>query len=430
MGGMMGLPPQIQQALMAQLAQQKAPGAPAPPTMGAPTPPPVQMTPQPGQGQQPPAPQGNLPLPALGGNNAMLAGGTAIPQVRGVPMTAQPQRPPQRTSASGIAAIPMAAYQIKQKMHNDKVQKTRAAVNEWIAMQDNPDAQKELQKAAQQDPKIAKILQKKQQDFAKLSEKAMKDPNSAEAQGIQMAYRDQQGKEQQDIATQEAKSKMQQQQAITEHNRALAIQEQARARNIDKKTDQSGEVTDKDKFQADQKMRLVQYKVQGDLQKAGLAVTALQQRAQQKIDSLERIAKMHEAGADSRAAMRESGANKRAGMRSQQNYALTAMTKEYGNIKSEIANLDKEQKSAMDDLIKNPISSWATGQDDAFQSRSAAIDGQRRELEARLGALDASVNAMSQGGVIPRDPGPGTIPTVTKTGSGVTVHDFTGGTTK
>lgn len=397
------LPPDLQKQLLAQLSQ---PGAGVP-RVGVGT----QQSPTPFDTLQPQAPK-------LGGNNVMLPGGTASAGVPGVQLSATPPKQAGSVAARGIGSLPGAVIAVKQQMQRSKSEKARQLTGQYLAMKNSADPK--IQQAADAllaDPKNHKI-------FAK----ATTDPSSPEYAGVQMAYRDMVAQEQQSQAMEEMRAKIQEQQGRAQQQAAMAQQEQQRARLYGRQADIAGTATEKDQFQEQQKNLRAQMQVNARLQQSRQSIDAMLQRTKATVESLENRAKLHEQNANYRAGLHERGADKRAGMRQQQNQALNAMLKQYKNIQSEITNLDREQKAAQDDLIKNPISSWVTGQDEQFQANSAQIDAKRQGLEAQLAALDASVDAMTAGGVIPP---PAAAPTVPSEPIGVTppagakVYDFT-----
>jgi len=398
----MTMSPEMQQKLMAFMSGLR-PG-------GAQTALPTSM-PQ-GNGMQPPQMPQQSQMPRLGGNNTQLPSGTAIPAFRGMPMSAQPTYQPKSVSGHGIGMLPAAVMAFKQASHQKSVQKARGLVDEWLAQQDNPDTQKNLEKLAQQDPKIAKVLEEKKKQLAKVHDEAMKDPNSAAAQGIQLAYQDQQAKEQQKQAAQEQQMKMQQMQAQMQA-------EQARAqywKQYGEAAERKGEVTPEDIYKQQQQNERTKMTIQGGLDRTVLSITNMNTRTNAKIASLEKIAALH-----------EKGSSERAKMRGQQSQAATAMIRQYKNIQSEITNLDREQKDMQDNMAKSPITSWWSGASAEYEARSQAIEAKRTMLEGRLQQLDESVSQMQQGGVLPQD---SDIPTPVTSGAtdhpaGPKIHDFT-----
>lgn len=315
-------------------------------------------------------------MPRLGGPNATLPTGTAVPRAGGVQPAATPPRPQGGVSGHGaFGTIIGSVMAVKQKMSNDKREKARALAGQYIAMMNSGDPK--LQQAAQQllgDPKNHKIF-----------DKAISDPNSPEYQGVQMAYRDVMKEDQAKQSFQEMQARIQQQQA-------LAQQEQARARDLQSLATTRGQVTESEVYKEEQKNERTKMQIDARLQQSRQSIEAMNKRAANSIASLEK-----------RAALAQRGAKERAGMRQQQSQAANAMLKEYRNIQSEISNLDREQKDMQDNMSRSPITSWITGQADEYTARSAMIESKRTQLETRLQALDASVDAMTQGGVIPRE---------------------------
>lgn len=373
----MTLTPQMQQALMSMMAGLKG-GGPQAPGMAqgtnipqAPPQPSPQMLPQ----QQP-------QMPRMGPQGSVLPTGSAVPNVGGVRPSAMPARQPRSISGGtgALGAVFATVMMAKQKMSQDKQQKARAVAGQYIAITNGGgDPQQMLL-----DPKVHKIF-----------DKALKDPNSPEAQGIQQAYQDVQRtdmqKQQQQMLQQrmqEVSVRMQQMKAQTEAARALAEQ-----RN------QYGEVTDQDKFKAQQKNQLASQAIQAKLQISHDSIAGLKQRSETKIKSLEEMGKLFEKGRNERAASSEAGKDKRAGQRlQQQSSAVKDVMKQYSNVRSEIANLEREQANA--EKNAKGVEAWATGDADMYQAQAQAIASQLEEKKARLDTLDSSFNAMIAGGVI------------------------------
>jgi hypothetical protein len=328
-------------------------------------------------------------------------------------MSAAPPYQPKAIHGQGIGMLPAAVMAFKQASHKKKVEKSRGLVDEWLAQQTDPDAQKKLEQLAQSDPKIAKVLEQKKKELSKVHDEAMKDPNSAAAQGIQLAYRDQQAKEQQKQEAEEQRLKMQ-------YMQSQIAAEQARAeqwRQLGEAAGRKGEVSPEDIYKQQQQNERTKMIVQGGLDRTVVSITNMNSRAAAKIASLEKIA-----------AAAQEGANKRAGMRGQQSQAATAMLRQYKNIQSEITNLDREQKDMQDNMARSPVTSWLSGAAEDYQARSLEIESKRAALEGRLQQLDESVNQMQQGGVLPEIPTPissGATDQPNNPPANVKIHDFT-----
>lgn len=197
-----------------------------------------QQSQQTDQQLQQPSPMPQLPssppaAPRLGGNNILLPSGIASPGVPGVPMSAA-----HRELFQGMPGTLMG---LKAQMHRAKVEKFQALTNQYIASQMDHNAQKAQAELARSDPKIAKALEKQKQDFAKMIEKAISDPNSAEAQGIQRAYADQEGKVQQQQAQQEQMAKLKDIAAQVQQRQAAAQRDQAEAAKFQSQIPQTEE---------------------------------------------------------------------------------------------------------------------------------------------------------------------------------------------
>ena len=171
----------------------------------------------------PQLPQPTPAAPTLGGNNIKLTSGMASPAVPGIPY-AKPGGGATPSHNEVFQGMPGSLMAIKAQMHSAKVEKYRQLTNQYIALQQDPNAQSARAKLAQGDPKIAKALEKQQQDFAKMTEKALADPNSAEAQGIQKAYQDQESRVAAQQSQQAAQLKLQQTVAEIRKNQAEAAQ--------------------------------------------------------------------------------------------------------------------------------------------------------------------------------------------------------------
>lgn len=390
--GMMGmLPPQLQQQLMQAIATQRGGASAQPPAM------------QPQSGQQPPQmPAGDAPMPQFqtGRSTMMLPGGTASPAVPGVPQSATPPKQPGNMRASGIAAIPGAVMMVKQKMQQDKIQKARQFASQYIALKqsDDPNVQKTAD-AMMADPKVHKIF-----------DKAVSDPNSPEYQGVQMAYRDQMTQEQQKVAMQEMKSKMEQQKAATQHQQALARQADATANQRNAAADTMGQVTDADRFKAEQKMQQVTATIQGRLQQTNQITQRMIETTKLRIEGTHIDTRVRANATITAAGKRAAATN---------NYIV----QEYRALNSQLTELDRQSKDLTAHLDKT--THWYSDPDDKeqVQQQLAQIEAQRGVLGQQLQMLQAKDQAFQGSGLIekPRSQQtqqPMIIP------PGATVHDF------
>lgn len=382
MGGMMGgMPPQMMQQLMQAIAQQQG-GQQG--QGGAPQVPPQAMT----QGNQPPQmpqQQSQQPQFSTGRGTMMLPGGTASPSVPGVPQSATPPRQPSSMRASGIAAIPGAVMAVKQKMQQDKVQKARQFASQYIALKqsDDPAVQKTAD-AMMSDPKVHKIF-----------DKAITDPNSPEYQGVQMAYRDQMSQEQQKIGMQEMKSKMEQQKASTQHQQALARQADATANQRQAQADTAGQVTEADKFKAEQKMQQVTAQIQGRLQQGQQITQRMLQTTKLRIEAAHIDTRVRAGATVTAAGKRASAAN---------NYII----QEYKALNGQLNELDKQSKDLTSHLDKT--SHWYGDADDKadVQQRLAQIEAQRQVLTQQFQTLQQKDQAFTRSGITSPPPMKGT----------------------
>jgi hypothetical protein len=394
-----GIPPQLLMQLAQMMKNQQPQGGAALPPM------PMMQPGMPGA-QQPPQ-GGPTQMPQLGGNNATLSGGTAIPQVTGNPMTATPGYQKGGVAARGIGAIPGAAIAITQKLHNDKVQKTRAMVNEWIALQMNPSNKKAMEDAAKGDPALQKILQKKEADFAKMYHKAAADPGSPEAQGIQLAYKDQQGKEDQQIKVQQAQAAMQTQAAEAQQRMALAQRQQSESEKIQKQTEQMGKVTEKDA--AANKVKEDAIKARGEQVTAQIQAKLTQVSTQTK--AMLEATKIRASATVTSASIRASGTVRAAQAR--QSQADKYIQGEYKSLNQQLTELDRDSAALMKQLKDD--THWY-GDDDAkadVQQKLAQIDAQRQMYTQQFQMLQMKDKAFQQTNVTPP-------PTTTQ--GGVVIH--------
>lgn len=390
--GMMGtLPPELRQQLMQALASQKGGASAQPPAM------------QPQSGQQPPQmPAGDAPMPQFqtGRSTMMLPGGTASPAVPGVPQSATPPKQPGNTRASGLAAIPGAVMMVKQKMQQDKVQKARQFASQYIALKqsDDPNVQKTAD-AMMADPKVHKIF-----------DKAVSDPNSPEYQGVQMAYRDQMSQEQQKVAMQEMKSKMEQQKAATQHQQALARQADATANQRNAAADTMGQVTEADRFKAEQKMQQLTATIQSRLQQTKDITSRMLETTKLRIEGTHIDTRVRANATITAAGKRAAATN---------NYII----QEYKALDAQLNDLDRTSTALSAQLAKE--THWY-GDDEGksdIQQKITQIEAQRGVLTQQFQLLQSKDQAFQRSGLIekPRSQQtqqPMVIP------PGATVHDF------
>lgn len=427
MGGFGGMPPmspQQQQQLLSALQSLGQRGQGGPGQQGPQAQP--QQPPQggmPGQGGGPPqmpqgGPQsgGSPQMPQLGGNNSMLPTGRAVPNIGGVPMTAQATAPSVSKHFSGL---PFAVQGIKQEMHQGKVQKYAALASEWVAMQQNPDAQKAVDQAAQKDPKMAKALESKKKEFVKMVDEAQKDPNSAAAQGIQKAYKQLTQQDEQKMKYQQFQQQMQEMSM-----RMQQMQAQTRAQNaLADQRAQYGEVTDRDKYMEQQKNQRIADTIKGRLGQVQTQMQGAQKRLEEHIASSEKLGKMFEEGRNKRAANSEAGKNSRqnktiAAREKSQKSALDSITKEMNAVRGEMQAKAKDLKDTQEQLGK--VTTWAVGDSDEVQMRAAGLQQDINQLSMRATALDSQWQMMIQGGALPKEQ----APAPSASGGGPVIHDF------
>ena len=397
-----GIPPGLQQAIMQMMMKQGAqqpsqiPGGGGGMPQGVPQGGPPQATPQ---------------MPQFGGQGSMQGSGRATPNIPGISESAMPQRQSGRSSASGVAQIPFAAMAIKQKIHSNAVQKYRALANDWLAQQQNPDSQKSMQQAAQNDPNIAKALEKKQKEFTKMSDEAMKDPNSAAAQGIQAAYQDQRSKDAQQQEAQMNQAKLQEQQARAESERALAYFRT-------KMGDTRGEVTPEDQYKASQQNWRMSQQIASRSQQLTQRLTAQSNENKLRLDQMKQIAEM-----------KESGLNKRSSQRQAQSQAAMTLYHQAQALDVQYRSLVTEHSNLQTNLSSHAAMNWVTGEGDDLQAKLAENEAKQQELSQKLQSVYSSFDQMQAAGVIAQPQSD--IPTPMSSGatdrpkSGPVIHDMT-----
>lgn len=335
------------------------------------------------QGQpMPQMPQGQPQMPRMGPQGSVLPTGSAVPNVGGVRPSAMPARQPSAISGHGALGMVFGGIMMaKQKMSQDKQQKARAIAGQYIAITNGGgDTSQFLQ-----DPKVHKIF-----------DKALKDPNSPEAQGIQQAYQDVQRQDQMKQQMELAKAQID---ATIQYRKAQEEQARATANWRDTQAGTIGQVTDRDKYLEGQKNQRASQAIQAKLEISSNGIKAAGQRAEAKIKSLEGIASKLEAGRNARAAASEAGKDKRAGQRlAQTQSAVKDIMKQYSNVRSEISNLEKEQATA--EKNAKGIEAWVTGDADMYNAQAQGIQAQLDKQKALLDQYDAGFNAMIASGAV------------------------------
>jgi hypothetical protein len=333
----------------------------------------------PGAGMQPPSANAAPQMPRLGGPNTLLPGGTAMPNIPGVPMSAGPGYQTKSVAARGAASLPMAAYAINQKLHNDKVQKYRGLANKWIAMQSNPDMQKQRQEQAKSNPEIAKVLAKEDKEFAKMVKEAQ-DPSSAADQGIQLAYKDQQMKEMQQ---QEFQQKLSDMRAQEEQRLASAVFRR-------QQESQMGQVTPAMQFKEQQKFGQQAQQIAGRLQQTQLTTSRMLEATKLRLASAERQTKVKAGATLGAAALRANATN-------------SAIVKEYQAIQQQANELDRRSKVLQDHLDKNTHLGGLWEPDDMaeVQQEMGQIEAQKQMLAGQMQMLQMKDQFYQKQGIIP-----------------------------
>lgn len=379
--GMTGLTPQMKQQLMAYIAAQSGAnrqgGAPQPGQM-----------PQGQPGQQPPQATGGSGQPSqLGGNNMTMPGGTVSPMIPGVQMSATPPKQAGSVSARGLAALPGAVMAVKQSMQRSKTEKARQLAGQYLAMKNSQDPK--VQQAADQllsDPKNHKIF-----------DKATSDPSSAEYAGVQMAYRDMVGQEQQAQKMQEMQQKVQSMQAMASQRDALAQREHAQATDIQKQTEQRGTVTEKDA--AANKIKEDQIQARGEqataqikmhLQQTDMTTKAMLEAVNKRVAGSIKVANIHESGAKGR----------------QNSRIDTYIQGEYKSLQGQLNALDKQSKDLTSHMDKEStgVKAWFVDPEDksAVQQQLAQIEAQRGVLTQQFQMLQQKDKAFQSTGLTPQ----------------------------
>jgi len=372
MGGM-GMPgmalgqmsPEQQQLLMQQLQRQQG-----------------------GQGGGPmPGGGGPQAMPQLGGNNVRLPSGTAIPGVPGVPLSATPPGNKPRLSGTGLLGTVVA---VKQQMHQQKIQKMRQLTSQYIALQSSDDPKlKQTAQALISDPKNHKLF-----------DKAVSDPNSAEYQGVQQAYRDSQAEEVQKAQFEQLRANLEQREQMANRQQAMAQQAMAMAGYKEKQTEQMGQVTPAEQAKLDERYKAVTAQIQGRLQQSSMQTKAMLEATQKRVDAARYAADQRRAGQEGSAKVR-AGATK----------ANDVIVKEYKALHDQAAELDKQAKDLNDHLQKE--SHWYADPDDKdeVQRQLAQIEAQRAVLQSQYQMLQMKDQMFQKNGIIdtpPPGPGAGT----------------------
>jgi hypothetical protein len=393
MGGSAMIPPQLLQQLAQMMKNQQGAGAPqggGPPGAAPPMPamPPPGM---PGAQGAPDASGSGGQMPQVGPGNQQMGSGKASPVIPGVPVSNQPAKQQGNIRVQGIASLPFAAMAIKKKMTDDKVNKYRTLANEWVAKKMDPTADKADQKRASENPEIAKALAKKDKEFVKMVDEAMKDPSSPAAQGIQAAYRDQQKQDQKEQLDQQMQERMRQMQTLELQRQAVAQREQAQAGKVDKETDQMGSVTDKDKFQAQQKLQLQANDISGKFKRLGLQTGTMITIAQNRIASAkdqthERVEGSKEVARIGAKGKTDSASIAAAARRQQ---TTDYIVKRYDAVNKRLIELDKRGKEIQDHIDKNTHLGGMWTPDDLAESQK-----QLEEIAAQQGILQGEFQGL------------------------------------
>ena len=401
-----------QQAILAQMFKGLSPqpgGSPVGPGQ-------TQGMPQTPQQTMPGGMPGGPQMPRLGGGQGfMMPSGRAQSSVPGAPFLPGGGYQTKSIRASGVGALPAAAMAITQKFHNDKVKKYQLLTTEYLT-----DKWQDLEQQAQKSPEIAKVLEKKKKEFSKMVLEAQKNPGSAAGQGIQNAYREMQQQDAQQMQFQEMQMKIQEAGARMQAELMRAQAEQQRARAYEEMVGKKGEVTPEDELRIENQNKRAAAAIDAKLKMNRDGIESRRQNVKDQIASLEKRVGMQQSGANYRAGLHEAGANKRSKDRIAQDQATNAMIKQYKNVETRYATLDREQTALEKEVADKPISSWMTGQDDIFQAKSAALDARRQALDAEMDQIGTQINQMTQGNIIPAAPA-----AQSGGGSGPTIHDFT-----
>lgn len=361
MGGFGVIPPQMQQQLLAHLAQaQQGAGGGQQGNMPSPGMPQVPMQ-MPNSGQ--PTPQ--MPRFQTSSGTMMLPGGTASPSVPGVPASATSPQNKSRMIGQGMIGTVLA---VKNQIHDSKVQKARQLASQYIALMQNDDPKmKEMANKMLQDPKVHKVF-----------DAAVTKPGSPEYDGVQMAYRDQMSQEQQKTAMEEMQAKMQEQQgrareqeALAQRQQATAQREMSQASNLDKKTEKMGQVTPEKQAAIDAKMNVVSLQLKSKMQQTQMQTQAMLQAVDKRVAGNIKVSGMR--------------AKTAAGVRMAKNDET--VIKRYNLIREQISDLNKQSKDLYGHLDKE--THWYNDPEDTadVQQRLLQIEQQRNDLGQQLQQL-------------------------------------------
>lgn len=280
-----------------------------------------------------------------------------------------------------INSFAQIAQGIHQKKFNEQAAEAEQVWQKYLLLQKQLETAKqsgdqEQIKAATQamqeyvkDPKVSKILQ------------TVSDPKKAMSPysiGVQRAM--QQSRQQ---AMEQAQ--IEKAQSDAQASQAYAKAEQERAGLLRKQAEQSGEVTDLDRFNKaseKEKQRMINDRVTEQ-------VNAQNKRNQDRIDADIKIANIHAA------------AIKTAKGPDDLVKSLQIEAKSYTD---QLASIDKQHKALQDSLDKNPITNWVSGDGAAKRAQMANLDGQRRQVEMQMKQLEGKLTQMQQGGLIKIDP--------------------------
>ena len=409
------LSPQQQQMLLQQLSQQR----PQQPQAQAPQIPTMQMPAQAGVPQLGgPQAQGDPQQPRLGGPNTLLPSGAAMAQVPGVVPTPTLPRgslgtgQPRKTQASGIAALPMAVAQISRNQQEKKVQKIKALTEEFLTIASDPAAQRNIQQVIKNDPQMAKIFEKKQNEFAKIYHKAAEDSSSVEAQGVQLGYKNYQAQDDKRVAAQEALAQMQYSQSRAREQEAMAQKNVADANKANTQASQMGQVTPAMIFNWQQKLSQTS-------QTTKAMLDAIDRRMNASITNTNTRALASVQNAKIRAGATRDAAAIRA--QNSQN-AQNSITKEYKALHDQAMDLDTQAKDLHTRLGKAEHLLYNDPDYADIMSQLNEVESQRQVLASQYQMLQMKDMMYQQNGLIGQI-GPPLDTTTPPPGS--RVYDFT-----
>ena len=286
-----------------------------------------------------------------------------------------------------INSFTQIAQGIHQKKFQEQVAEGEQTYQTYLSLQQQlataqQSGDPEQVKAAQQrlaefqkDPKVQKVLQ------------TVSDPKKAMSPysiGVQRAMQASQQK-----AMQQAEMEKTQAQAAQAQQTAAA--EAARAALYKKQAEQSGEVTDLDRFNKasdKEKQQMINDRVTTQ-------VNAQNKRNQDRIDADIKIANIHAAAIKAAKGPDD---------------LVKSLQLEAKNLNDQLTSIDKQHKALQDSMDKNPVTNWLSGDGKAKQAQMANLDGQRRQVEGQMKQLEGKLTQMQQGGLIKIDPSSISVP--------------------